>query len=54
MLTGLTGAAAFIEHIIVAGTTQNKLLKRRFSVFKRIQQYAYHVRAGKGQFFSGR
>lgn len=38
MLTGLTGAAAFIDRIIFASTTQNDLLKRLFSVFKRIQQ----------------
>lgn len=51
MMTGLIGIATFIVDIIVADATQDEFLKRLFSVFKRIQQYGFHVGAEKYQFF---
>ena len=43
MLTGITGATAFLDDIIVSGTSQDELLQWLISVFERIQQYGFHV-----------
>lgn len=51
MLTGLIGVATFIADIIVAGATQDEFLKRLFFVFKRIQQYGFHVGGRKMPIF---
>ena len=50
MLTGITGATAFLDDIIVSGTSLNELLQQLISVFERIQQYGFHVRVEKCQF----
>ena len=51
MLTGITGTTAFLDNITVSGTTPDELLQRLISVFERIQQYGFHVRAEKCQFY---
>ena len=51
MPTGLTGVAVYIDDIIVAAASRHELLQRLFSVFSRIQQYGFHVRAEKREFF---
>lgn len=47
----LIGVATFIADIIVAGATQDEFLKRLFFVFKRIQQYGFHVGGRKMPIF---
>lgn len=51
MLTGLTRADGRIDGTLAAGPMEDELLKRLFSDFRRIQQYGFHVRAEKYQFF---
>ena len=51
MLTDITGATAFLDDIIVSHTSQDELLQRPISVFERIQQYGFNVRAEKCQFY---
>ena len=51
MLTGITRATAFLDDIIISGTSQDELLQQLISVFERIQQYGFHVRAEKCQFY---
>ena len=51
MLTGIMKATAFLDDIIVSGTSQDELLQRLISVFECIQQYGFHVRAEKCQFY---
>ena len=51
MLTSITGATTFLDDIIVSGTSQDELLQRLISVFEHIQQYGFHVRAEKYQFY---
>ena len=51
MLTGITGATAFLDGIIVSGTSQDELLQQLICVFERIQQYGFHVCAEKCQFY---
>ena len=48
VLTELTG---FIDDIIVAAASQDELFQCLFSVFSRIQQYWFRVKAEKGGFF---
>ena len=43
MLTGLTGVVAYIDDIIIAAASQDKLLQRLFSVFS--EQYGFFVKA---------
>ena len=50
-LTGITGATAFLDDIIISDTAPDELLQRLISVFERIQQYGFHVRAEKCQFY---
>ena len=51
MLTGITGATAFLDDIIVSGTSPDELLQQLISVFEHIQQYGFHVCAEKCQFY---
>ena len=51
MLTIITGATAFLEDIIASGTFQDEPLQRLISVFERIQQQGFHVRAENCQFY---
>lgn len=51
MLTGLTRVAAYIDDIIVKGTTQEDLLQRLICVLDWIQQYGFRLRADKCAFF---
>lgn len=51
MLTGIMGATAFIDDIIISGTSQDELLQRLITVLDRIQQYGFHIRAEKCQFY---
>ena len=51
MLTGLTGVAAFIDDIIVTAASQDELLQRLFSVFSRIEEHGFRVKAEKCEFF---
>ena len=45
MLIGIMGATAFLDDIIISSTSQDELLQRLISVFERIQQHGFHVRA---------
>ena len=51
MHSGITGATAFLDDIIISGTSQDELLQWLISIFERIQQYGFHVRAEKCQFY---
>ena len=51
MLTCITGATAFLDDIVVSSTSQDELLQRLISVFERIQQYGFYVRAEICQFY---
>lgn len=51
MLTGLPGVSAYIDDIIITGTTPEELLHHLTSVLDRIQQYGFRLRSDKCKFF---
>ncbi|CAH8609833.1 unnamed protein product [Dicrocoelium dendriticum] len=51
MLTGLTGAAAYLDDIIIMGGTQEELFQRLDDVMMRIKEYGFRLRADKCKFF---
>ena len=51
MLTGLPGVSAYIDDIIITGTTPEELLHHLTSVLDRIQQYGFRLRWDKCKFF---
>lgn len=51
ILTGLTRVDAYIDDIIVKGTTQEDLLQRLICVLDLIQQYGFRLKADKFPFF---
>ena len=51
MLSGLPDIAAYIDDILIAAKSQDELLNKQISVFERIQQYGFHVRPEKCEFF---
>ena len=51
MLTGLPGVSAYIDDIIITGTTPEELLHHLTSVLDWIQQYGFHLRLDKCKFF---
>ncbi|CAH8556634.1 unnamed protein product [Dicrocoelium dendriticum] len=51
MLTGITGAAAYLDDIIIMGTTQEELFQRLDDVMMRIKDYGFRLRAEKCKFF---
>jgi len=51
MLNGLDGAAAYLDDIIIVGKTPVELQERIRNVLSRIQEYGFHLRADKCQFF---
>ena len=51
MLSGLPGVFAYINDIIITGTTLEELLHHLTSVLDRIQQYGFRLRLEKCKFF---
>ena len=51
MLTGLPGVSAYIDDIIITGTTPEELLRHLTSVLDRIQQYGFRLSLDKCKFF---
>ncbi|CAH8589626.1 unnamed protein product [Dicrocoelium dendriticum] len=51
MLTGVTGAAAYLDGIIIMGSTQDELFQRLDDVLQRIKDYGFRLRADKCKFF---
>ena len=51
MLKGLPGVSAYLEDIIITGTTPKELLNHLTSVLDRIQQYGFRFRLDKCKFF---
>ncbi|GAA50449.1 hypothetical protein CLF_104554 [Clonorchis sinensis] len=52
MLNGLSRVAAYLEDIILTGSSQEELLHRFHCVLERIRQYGFRLRAEKCAFFS--
>ena len=51
IFTGLPGVSAYIDNIIIIGTTPEELLRHLTSVLDRIQQYGFCLRLDKCKFF---
>jgi hypothetical protein len=51
MLTGISGVAAYLDDIIVMGTTQEELHQRLEETLQRIQEFGFRLRQDKCDFF---
>ena len=51
MITGISGCAAYLDDIIIAGRSRKELEQRIAAVLERIQTYGFRLRSEKCQFF---
>ncbi|CAH8655864.1 unnamed protein product [Dicrocoelium dendriticum] len=51
MIAGIPGTAAYLDDLLIVGRNPEELRERLVSVFKRIQEYGFRLRADKCQFF---
>nr|VZI43738.1 unnamed protein product [Spirometra erinaceieuropaei] len=51
MLSGIPGTAGYLDDIIIVGRSPAELQDRVYAVLERVQEYGFHLRADKCQFF---
>ncbi|MFH4976831.1 hypothetical protein AB6A40_003540 [Gnathostoma spinigerum] len=51
MLSGLQGAVAYLDDVIVMGRTEEEHRRNLDAVFRRIEDYGFHIKAEKCSFF---
>ncbi|VDL88014.1 unnamed protein product [Schistocephalus solidus] len=51
MLSGIPGTSGYLDDIMIMGRSPTELQDRVCAVLKRLQEYGFHLRADKCQFF---